>query len=46
MNKNTKKVIKCELCDKVATRAIQPDGGSVSYWCEEHFQEQLKELES
>lgn len=39
------KIIPCEICDKPAEYTIQPEGGSLSYWCSEHFDETVKELE-
>jgi hypothetical protein len=41
-----KKLILCELCDKVATHTIQPEGGKLSYWCTKHFNKTVKELEA
>jgi hypothetical protein len=34
----------CELCDQLATHTIQPEGGSISYWCTKHFNKTVKQL--
>lgn len=47
------KVIHCELCEKVAEYTIQATEvagveheGTLRYYCEEHFNETVKELEA
>lgn len=40
------KLIICEMCDMPATYTIQPDGGSISYWCDKHFKQTVKEIKS
>ena len=39
------KLIPCELCNKIAEYTIQPDGGSITYWCNKHYHDTIKELE-
>ena len=34
----------CELCEELATYTIQPNGGSISYWCTKHYNQTVKSL--